>query len=259
MSDEGQLRVLWKYPRLVARLLYGESDPGKVTEKVVEFTHEFCPDMEEHIPLIRRVLPGILAEEGDASLPPRFSKGEWRAGYEASYAEANYHKRTGRCSDEALLLWVALLSHGTPDPERVDLFGHTLTGIGRYALVTRRADLLPVLWAMTFDLMMAYTWAFFAQAAFGHVYVSVGAGWPAIVEVAFRGKAASEEGAALKYRGWSEHWSQGYGGILEESFDWMYTFMDRGPEAETIENEVARSFSWIARQLGLEEDENRTG
>jgi len=257
MSDQGQLRVLWKYPGLVARLLYGESDAGEVTEKLVEFTHELWPDMEEDIPVIRRIFPRILAEDGDASLPPKFSKAEVVVAHEARYAEVNYHKRTGRCSNEALLLWVAVLSHNTADFES-DTFAYALSGIGQYALVTRRADLLPVLWAMTYDLMMAYPWGLFVDAAFGHVYVSVAAGWPAIVEVAFRGKAASEEGAALKYRGFREHWSQGYSEMLEQCLEWMYTFMDRGPEAETIQNEVARSFSWIARQLGLERDENTT-
>jgi len=150
------LSALWRYPKLLADLLYGRSDERMIAAKMISFarTYSDTADFVKHI-------PGIVRAVFGASSGKRLTMaGERNLGMLASEAwgaNTNWCERTGQVCEAAVLLWMMRLCCCQREDETG--LDSSLYGMTKFALFGPRDPAVTTLLLRALDeLLIAYSW-----------------------------------------------------------------------------------------------------
>jgi len=244
-----------KYPLLVAELLYGGTDPKVVGSELVAFAETY-DDTEDFIPVAEEIARHVLEGRRLGKINRRIDRTVAGFASEAQGADCGWYVKYGCDCPAALFLSVTYLCYC--DVEKWCTYDVALQQVAGYALRTGGSKaLMCVLWALTFDVVLACSWEGFIRAAFSHASVSVAGGLTPLLVHAVRLRVLTEsdryEACEFLQRLEDEE-KRGKNPLHSELQD-MWQFVDdshsMGAQYEKIQREIERAIAFLRAGLSV--------
>lgn len=241
--------VLWKYPKLLASLLYGQCNIEEITTRVVEFAQTY-DDTAYFVTRIKKIIPYVLSQQESKPIDRKLSINLGGLAFETQGAAIEWYLREGKDADEALLIWLVHLCHCDPEDSKQYTAGLDVAfqEIGGYALRNRGHKALPLLQAATYDFILAYSWEEFLMAAFSHISTSVAMGLQHLTQNAIEAKLREGNG----YSNFERYFLCFQKEIGDNLAHWCKMLDYGGPldaEFTNIRTEFDNLFEWLSKKF----------
>ena len=155
---------LWKYPKLLAEIIYPDMTVDEIVEHCVKFAEQEW-ELEEYIPLIDCVVPQALADE--IAVPPNVEK--LGMDYWSFDPLSAILEEVQNFNDDSLFFCMIEAVYYVPDDSsRMSSYFGNLRGFVGYSANPESPEVLPLLFEATRDFVLAYGWREYLSAAYAH-------------------------------------------------------------------------------------------